>query len=225
MRESTPARVRRAAAVAALALAGLTACGGTAEPLNPMVGAEISDDALYGSVIDQAPYQVPDVTLTSTLGDAAEGTPYSLTADSTADLTLVFFGYSNCPDICQMVMANVANALDRLEPADQERVQVLFVTTDPARDDVATLRTYLERFDPAFVGLTGDMAALQEAGDGFHVYFEEGARLPSGGYDVTHNDQVSGVDTDDTVPVLWMRDTSPHQLATDVATLLARPAA
>ncbi|WP_245596570.1 SCO family protein [Nocardioides alkalitolerans] len=214
-------RSLRALAVTLAASAVLTACGGRAEPLNPMVNSEISSDSMYGQVLDEEPYVVPDVTLTST----EPGEPdFSLTESTDADLTLVFFGYTNCPDICQMVMANVANALTRLDDAQRDRVQVLFVTTDPARDDVATLRSYLERFDPSFVGLTGDLATLQEAAAGFAVYFEDGQRLASGGYDVTHSDQVNGMDADDTVPILWLRDTSPYELATDLDTLLSRDA-
>lgn len=226
MRELTSSARRRrrgAAVVGGLVLAVLTACGGQSEPLNPMVGADLTDDSMYGVVLDQ-PYTVASPPLVSTQGSAPEGTPFSLTGDTDADLTLVFFGYSNCPDICQMVLANITNALARLDDADRDRVQVLFVTTDPARDDVATLRTYLERFDPGFVGITGDLASLQTAAQSFHVYFEEGVQLASGGYDVTHNDQVNAVDADDTVPMLWMRDTSPHDLAVDIATLLSRPA-
>ena len=55
------------------------------------------------------------------------------------DLTLVFFGYTHCPDICGIVMSTVASALNRLDAADRSRVDMVFVTTDPARDDVATL--------------------------------------------------------------------------------------
>lgn len=215
-RSSRPVRRRTAAGAGALLLATLAACGGTAEPSAGAGGGP----TYYGQVLDLEPYVVPDLTLTSTAGEDAAGTPYSLAADSDADLTLVFFGYTNCPDICQMVMGNLANALARLGD-DRDRVDVLFVTTDPARDTVAALRTYLGRFDPAFLGITGDLAALQQAGESFHVYFDEGVPLPSGGYDVTHSDQVYAVTPDDTVPMLWTRETSPHEYASDVLTLLA----
>ena len=67
-----------------------------------------------------------------------------------------------------------------------------FVTTDPARDDRATLRTYLDRFDPAFDGLTGPLPRDRQASaTSVHVPIEKGEKLPSGGYEVTHGTQVA----------------------------------
>ena len=135
----------RRAWLGALLLAGvLTGCS-NGEP-------EVGD--FNGAVLDQ-PYTVPDADLTDTGGE-----PYSLAADTDKPLTLVFFGYTHCPDICQTVMANVAAGLTRLDEAEREQVEVVFVTTDPARDDEQALRTYLDRFDPTFLGLTGDLATI-----------------------------------------------------------------
>ena len=75
------------------------------------------DDGLHGVVLPK-PYDVPDVTLT----DAA-GKPYDLPADATKPLTLVFFGYTHCPDICQVVMANIASSLTRLDADQRAKVR------------------------------------------------------------------------------------------------------
>ena len=106
------------------------------------------------------PYVVPATPLTDT-----DGAPYSLADSTDKRLTLVFFGYTHCPDICQVVMQTLASAMTRLDDADREQVDVVFVTTDPARDDEAALRDYLDRFDPAFIGLTGPLPTIIDIGE------------------------------------------------------------
>jgi protein SCO1/2 len=137
-----------------------------------------------------------------------------------APLTLVFFGYSKCPDICQAVMADRAPAVARLEPADAEQVQTLFVTTDPARDDPETLRGYLDRFNPDFEGLTGPLPDIVDVAAAVHVPIEKGPRLPSGGYEVSHGTPILGVQPDGTVPVVWTEGTSAAKLAEDIQAIL-----
>ncbi|MGY1640154.1 SCO family protein [Geodermatophilus sp. SYSU D00703] len=108
------------------------------------------------------PYQRPAFTLTDTAGQA-----YDFATVTSGTPTLLFFGYTNCPDVCPTTMADVAVALRGLEPALAEQVQVVFVTTDPAFDTPEVLAEYLGRFDAdlpnRFVGLTGDQAAIDRA--------------------------------------------------------------
>jgi protein SCO1 len=179
----------------------LGACGG-------------GDEELNGAVLDE-PYVVPATNLTDT-----DGAPYSLADSTDKRLTLVFFGYTNCPDICQVVMQTLASAMTRLDDGDREQVDVVFVTTDPARDDEAALSAYLERFDPAFVGLTGPLPTIVDIGQDLHIAIEHGQKLPSGGYDVTHGTSVLGIDSDDQVPIVWTQGTSATQFADDVHQLL-----
>jgi protein SCO1/2 len=189
---------------AALVLAG---CGDD----DTASGAEF-----HGAVLDQ-PYIVPKTTLTDT-----EGEPYSLVTDTDRPLTLVFFGYTHCPDICQTVMSSVTSALTRLDDEDRERVDVVFVTTDPARDDAMALRTYLDRFDPSFIGLTGDLDTIIDIGEPLAVAVEQGEKLPSGGYEVTHSTQVTAIDDRDRVPILWTQGTPSADFAEDIHRLLER---
>jgi protein SCO1 len=108
------------------------------------------------------PYRRPSFTLTDTGGAA-----YDFTAATKGRPTLLFFGYTNCPDICPTTMADVAVALRGLEPAVAEQVQVVFVTTDPGFDTPEVLGEYLGRFDAdlptRFVGLTGDQDTIEQA--------------------------------------------------------------
>lgn len=169
---------------------------------------------MHGAVLTDE-YVVPDVTLTAT-----DGSDYSLTEDTTAPLTLVFFGYTQCPDICSIVMADLASAVTRLEPEDQARVEVLLVTSDPARDDPRTLREYLDRFNPQFEGLTGDLDKIVTVANELGVAVEEGAKMPSGGYEVNHGTQIVAIDGRDRSPVVWTEGTPADQIAEDLTKLL-----
>ncbi len=201
------ARPRFRRSLAVLCLLGLLAAG-CAEAEDP------EDGEVLGTKLGN-PYQAPSVVLTDT-----DGAPYALDAQTDKPVTLVFFGFTNCPDICNFVMANVAQAMTRLDDSDRDDVDVVFVTTDPARDDERALRQYLDQFDEGFIGLTGELDQLKQVGDAFHVFFEQGKRLPTGGYDVEHSTYVFAVDGNDEVTVVWDPDTPGREFATDIHTLL-----
>ena len=193
---------RGLAAVLAAALLALAACGGG------------KDVAFSGITHD--PYRVLPTPLTDT-----DGSTYSLTTDTKKPLTLVFFGYTHCPDICGLVMSSLASAMTRLDDEDRKKVDVVFVTTDPARDTAAVLRGYLDHYDPSFIGLTGDLKTIIDIGKPLAVFVADGAKLPSGGYDLnTHSTQVSAIESDDTSPLLWDMDTSSAQFAADIHAIL-----
>jgi protein SCO1/2 len=97
---------------------------------------------------------------------------------------------------------------------------MLFVTTDPRRDDPQALAAYLARYDPSYLGLTGPLRRILTVGHALGVPVEQGRRLPGGGYEVDHGTQVLGVLPDGSVPVVWTAGTTPAQLADDVRTVL-----
>ncbi len=204
VRDGSLRRPLVAAVASALLLAGCAS--GTSK--------ESSSSGLHGTEVSD-PYAAPATPLTNT-----EGAAYSLAEQTEKPLTLLFFGYTNCPDICQMVMANIASALARLDDAERARVDVVFVTTDPARDDAATLRDYLARFGDGLTGLTGDLDTIVDVGTSFGVYMQREKRLPTGGYDVSHTTNVFAIDEDDEARVTWRAETSPADLAADITTLL-----
>ena len=135
-------------------------------------------------------------------------------------VVVLYFGYTHCPDVCQVVLSTLASAMTRLDKADHEQVDVVFVTTDPERDTEKVLRNYLDRFDPTFIGLTGPLDSIIDVGKGMAVAVEQGHQLPSGGYDVTHGTSVLAIDGGDEVPILWTQGTSATQFASDVHQLL-----
>ena len=205
-----------AAALAALVVLPLAGCGRESPAANgPVANLSVNDgDGLHGIVLPKA-YHVPDVRL-----DDASGTSYDLATDARKPLTLVFFGYTHCPDICQVVMANIAAALVRLDADRRAKVAMLFVTTDPARDTSTVLRSYLDRFDPSFQALTGPVSRIVRLGKAFDVPVEKGRRLASGGYDVAHGTQIVGVLPHGTAPFVWTEGTGPGALADDITTIL-----
>ncbi len=216
MAERSRRRSRTAAVLGGvLACLALSACGGGAPDGAIVSGVSVHDaDGMNGAVLT-SPYQWGKEKLTS-----ADDQPFDTRSSLEKPLTLVFFGYTKCPDVCQAVMADITSALSRLDPADADQVGMWFVTTDPARDDAATLRSYLDRFDPGFQGVTGPLERIVDLARPVHVPIEKGEKLPSGGYDVTHGTAILGVLADGSVPILWTEGTSPAGLAEDFHMIL-----
>jgi protein SCO1/2 len=104
------------------------------------------------------PLPKPKFTLTDT-----SGTPFDFWSKTQGYVTLLFFGYARCPDQCPLHMENIATALKRLPASLADQVKLVFVTTDPARDTPNQLRSWLDRFDGRFVGLTGSEAEIEAA--------------------------------------------------------------
>lgn len=204
--------VRRAVpALLLLLLAPLAGCGGTEEqPGSVAEVREVNPDGFHGIVMPRPP-QLPEQTLTD-----SHGQDYALVADSTSPLTLVFFGYTHCPDICPLIMGDLAAARSRLTQDLQDKVGMLFITSDPARDDPETLRAYLDRFDPSFEGLTAPIEQITRIGKAVGVEITEGDKLPSGGYAVAHGTQVLGVVPGGSAPLVWTQGTSSKDLADDI---------
>lgn len=180
-------------------------------------GAATSGHAAYVGTSITPPYPASPVALAST-----DGSPFSLRSSLKGKVGVVFFGYSHCPDTCQIVMGTIASAYARLSKADQRRVQIVFVTTDPGRDTVPVLKTYLARFNPDFVGLTDPLRRIERVAKPFHVDIERGQRLPSGGYEVTHSTYVFGLDGARGASLLWQAGVSPRGLADDITRMLQR---
>jgi protein SCO1/2 len=163
---------------------------------------------------------------------ANDGSTYDFAERTAGRPTVVFFGYTACPDICPTTMADLATGLRSLDPQVAEQVEVVFVTTDPVRDTPEVLDTYLARFDESFVGLTGtpeQVAAAQEAagvpgaypvkdrgGDALTVPEE---LLPEG-YLVEHGSTLIAYGSQDTEVVSWRPGTLPEDYAADLSAIV-----
>jgi protein SCO1/2 len=106
-------------------------------------------------------------------------------ADFKGKLVFLFFGYTQCPDVCPTTMAEMAAVMQALGP-DAKQVQVLFVTVDPERDTQALLSQYVPAFHPSFIGLRGDAAATAATAKEFKVFYAKSAGTTPYNYSVDH---------------------------------------
>ncbi|MFC8675854.1 SCO family protein [Streptomyces griseorubiginosus] len=165
-----------AAGLIAAATLTLSACGSGDDSSSPVsVVSEDSGANKAATVLDQ-PFEKPDLVLTDT-----KGQKYDLRAATKGRPTLIYFGYTHCPDICPLTMNNIAVAKKQLPKSEQDKLSVVFVTTDPARDTPSELGKWLKGIDPQFVGLTGDFATIQA-----------GARTLGISIEPTHKDKKTG---------------------------------
>lgn len=153
-----------------------------------------------------------------------EGRPYRFRQRTDGRLTLLFFGYTHCPDICPVHMANLGAVLSNFSPDLRRRIEVVFVTTDPERDTAARLRAWLDNYDERFVGLRGPLEEVNRIQHAFnlpHAVREELA-LPGGGYLVGHSAQVLAFTPDDVGRVTYPFGTRQVDWAHDLPRLLER---
>jgi protein SCO1/2 len=195
-----------AGVVLAVALAG---CGGTAPAAGPaaLSAAPTSPGAYQGLQLDP-----PQPRPTFTLVDTA-GARFDFAARTRGQPTLLFFGYTHCPDVCPTTMADAAAALRGVAEPLRSTVRVVFVTTDPARDTGPVLAAWLRNFDedlPArFVGLTGTRAQVQAA--------QAAARVPVASDDgQTHSAELLLYGTDDYARVAYVTGSKPDDIRRDL---------
>lgn len=119
-------------------------------------GGDVASGELQGVLVDP-PGEKPAFTLTDTSGDS-----YDFTAETEGKLALLYFGYLNCPDICPVHLAQIAEVFDRIPDVARD-AEVVFVSVDPGRDTAQEIRRFLDRFDSRFVGLTGTETELKTA--------------------------------------------------------------
>ncbi len=97
----------------------------------------------------------------------------------------MFFGFTQCPDVCPTTMVEMANVMKSLGP-DADRVQVLFVTVDPERDTAELLKQYVPAFDPRFLGLRGDLLETDKTAKEFKVFYQKVPGKKAGSYTMDH---------------------------------------
>ena len=116
------------------------------------------------------------------------GKPRSL-ADFRGKVVVLFFGYTHCPVICPTTLSDLAKVM-RLLGNDADKVQVLFITVDPERDQPELLSKFIPYFNPSFLGLYGDAKATAETAKSFGIVYEKQFYKKERGYTMLHSDSV-----------------------------------
>ena len=163
-------------------------------------------------------------------GTPAIGGPFTLVSTSGESVTdqnfrgkwlLIFFGYTSCPDLCPMALANVSAALEKFGP-DTSLLQPLFITVDPERDTPEHLKEYLPLFHPRLIGLTGETSAIRVAADAYKVYYTKVPNKQGENYTVDHTAFIYLMGADGSYVGFFPPGTSPDRIAETLRKELAQ---
>jgi protein SCO1/2 len=162
---------------------------------------------------------VPQEKVDFTLLDT-DGQPFDFREGTDGYVTLLFFGYTYCPDVCPIHMANIGAVLRDFPFEVQEQIKVVFVTTDPERDTPERLRLWLDNFDRDFIGLTGSREEVNEIQTAFGLPASVKEEVEGGGYFIGHSSRVLAFTKDNLAHVAYPFGTRQADWATDLPKLV-----
>jgi len=183
--------------------------------LASLLSAQRTDTGAYRGGLVTPPLPKPAFVLTDT-----SGAPFDFRQRTGNFVTLLFFGYTNCPDQCPMHMANLGAALKKVPPEIADQIKLVFVTTDPARDSPAVMRRWLDLFDRRSIGLTGTEAAIEavERAAGAPLATKTGSA--GGNYGVAHAGFVLAYSKDNLAHVIYPGGVSKDDWVHDLPLLI-----
>jgi protein SCO1/2 len=182
--------------------------------LASLASAQPAKETYRGGLVTP-PLPKPRFVLTDT-----SGASFDFWTRTQGSVTLLFFGYTNCPDQCPMHMSNLGAALKKLPPAIASQVKLVFVTTDPARDTPAELRRWLDNFDGRFVGLTGTEANLAQVQRAAGVPTARKTGDGKGDYGVAHSNFVVAYTKDNLAHLIYPGGVSKDDWVHDLPLLI-----
>jgi protein SCO1/2 len=202
----------------------LSACSGSSGSTTPAAAsgagacaAGLNDhtDATYCGLGLTPPQPRPQFTVTDMAGK-----PYLFANETAGKPTLLFFGYTTCPDVCPTTMADIAQALRQSTAAIRQAVQVVFVSTDPKTDTLPVIKAWLDKFDPdlptKFIGLRGTDAQVHAAEAAAHVTLSEDEGQ-------THSAEVLLYGADDYARVAFLQsDNEAADMSHDLAAIVGK---
>jgi protein SCO1/2 len=174
-----------------------------------------SQELNYRGGLVTPPLPKPRFVLTDT-----SGAPFDFWQKTQGYVTLLFFGYTFCPDQCPMHMANLSAAVKKLPDSIAYQVKLVFVTTDPSRDSATVLRRWLDLFDRRFIGLTGSEGSIESVERAAGVPLAEKTGSRNGNYDVSHANFVIAYTRDNLAHVIYPGGVSKDDWVHDLTLLI-----
>ncbi len=168
--------------------------------------------SFHGTLFD-APHTAPEITLLDQYNH-----PFDLAAQK-GKIVLIFFGYTNCPDICPATMANLSQLYGRLG-SQAQNVRVVFITVDPQRDTAQQMQQFIDKFNPIFTGLIGTEQELSPVWKAYGVYIQSQAVAGSSKYLENHSDAIYLIDKAGRLRLTYDFTTPVSDLLSDVLHLL-----
>ncbi|MEQ6885769.1 SCO family protein [Salicola sp. Rm-C-2C1-2] len=159
---------------------------------------------------------MPDLAFSLTATDGEPFTP----EDKTGQVRLLFFGFTNCPDICPATMARLQKAVDQMPEGMQDEVTLLFVSVDPKRDTPERIGQFVDFFGDNIVGLTSDEQTLRTLAKRYRTTFGYGKPDDDGNYAVSHSSAVYVFDGQGRARLLIRSDQSVPAISEDLETLV-----
>jgi protein SCO1/2 len=174
--------------------------------------ASVRPYSLHGAEINPA-QPAPEIRL-----PAADGQIFDLN-EQKGNIVLLFFGYTNCPDVCPATLSEMRKLFENLGE-NSEDVRVVFVTVDPERDTPERLKNYVNAFNPDFIGLTAPLAELEPVYTSYGVYREVQETGSASGYLVAHTSRTYLVDKNGKLRLTFPFGTLLEDIEADVKYLL-----
>lgn len=173
-----------------------------------------------------APFNATDLTGTE-IGSASQsqvlkdqtGKPRKL-SDFQGKVTVIFFGYTQCPDVCPTVLTKMRDVMTQLG-SDAEKLQVVFVTIDPERDTQELLAQYVSAFHPSFLGMYGDAAATAAIAKDFKIFYQKQPGATAGSYTMDHSSGSYVIDQRGKLRLYLKHEDTASFIAQDIKRLLA----
>ena len=156
---------------------------------------------------------------TLALNDAATQQPRTLESFK-GKATVLFFGYMFCPDYCPTTMTTLNSALSKMKPEDAAKVQVIFVTVDPKRDQPNALTAYVRAFNPSFAGLYGSDEQTAAVTKEFKILYQKAQVKDENTYLVDHSTQMYAFDPQGRIRLMIRHESGPDAIAADLTTLV-----
>jgi protein SCO1 len=183
--------------------------------LASLLSAQQATTVGYRGGIVTPPLPKPKFVLTDT-----SGAPFDFRQRTEGYVTLLFFGYTNCPDQCPMHMSNLGAALKKVPVGIADRIKLVFVTTDPARDSPAAVRRWLDLFDRRAIGLTGTERAIEAVERAASVPLATKTGPANGNYGVAHANFVLAYSKDNLAHVIYPGGVSKEDWVHDLPLLI-----